>query len=609
LFTILNEKRLVKFMSMNYRGIINRRMSRQILIVAITCIIAGSAFAKELEAASIDVFRLLMGLFGGLSLFLFGIDQMSQGLKAVAGDRMASLLGGMTRNRFMGAITGAFVTAILNSSSVTTVLVVGFITAGIMSLSQSIGVIMGANVGSTMTAQIVAFNVTQYAMLPIAIGFGMIFFGKTEKMKHGGAMLFGLGLLFGGMGVMSEAMYPLRSYPPFLELMGQLETPILGILAGALFTGLVQSSAATTGIAIVMASEGLMSLPAGIALALGANIGTCVTALLASMGKPVAAKQAAAAHIVFNVIGVLIWWPFIDLLAQLSASVSPAYPELDGAARMAKEVPRQIANAHTIFNVANTLIFIWFTGLLARLVQRMIPEREVAELEIISPKYLSEELLDTPTLALDACRMEGGRLGSIVENMVEQVGPALRARDMQQLDELEKMDDQVGVLQEHILDYLGDIHKRELTEKQGRRLFLMIKGLDEIQRIASTVRSDLVPLGRTAHEKAMEATDTTRHIFTKLYERVCDAVRQSKAAIKDLDQNKALEIINMKTEIDSLINEALEYQAERVAPTTPDLIATFRMEDEVIDALRRIYRLTRRLAKLLLPAVVSSKET
>lgn len=164
---------------------------------------------------------------------------------------------------------------------------------------------------------------------------------------------------------------------------------------------------------------------------------------------------------------------------------------------------------------------------------------------------------------------------------------------MRQFDELEKMDDQVGVLKEHILNYLGDVHKRELTEKQRQRLFLMIKSLEEVERIADTVRSDLVPLGRTAHEKAIETTETTRHIFTTLYERVSDAVRKSRAAVKDLDQNKALEVINMKTEVNGLINEALDYQAMRVAPTTPDLITTFRMEDEFIDALQRIYRLTR----------------
>ena len=204
--------------------------------------------------------------------------------------------------------------------------------------------------------------------------------------------------------------------------------------------------------------------------------------------------------------------------------------------------------------------------------------------------------------------METHRLGDIAFSMVEKLGPALRARDMQQLDELEKMDDQVDVLQEHILDYLGEIHKHELTEKQGQGLLLMLKGLDEIERIADTIRSDLIPLGRSAHEQGFEATDTTRHILTTLYERVCHAVRQATAAIADVDQNKALEVVNMKAEINGLINESLQYQADRVAPTTPDLIATFRMEDEVIDALRRIYRLSKRLAKLMLPAVISSKE-
>jgi phosphate:Na+ symporter len=590
-------------------ALINGKLARQFLILAIAALIATSALAQELEEASIDGFRLLMGLFGGLALFLFGIDQMSNGLKAVAGERMALLLGTVTRNRFLGALTGAFVTAILNSSSVTTVLVVGFITAGIMTLTQSIGVIMGANIGSTMTAQIVAFNVTQYAMLPIAIGFGMIFFGKTEKMKHGGAMLFGLGLLFGGMGVMSDAMYPLRSYPPFLELLAQLENPLLGILVGAVFTGLVQSSAATTGIAIVMASEGLMSLPAGIALALGANIGTCVTAILAAIGKPTAAKQAAAAHIVFNILGVLIWLPIIGLLAQLSTAVSPSYPELDGAARMAREVPRQIANAHTIFNVANTVLFIWFTGALARFVQRLVPEREEVSLEIITPKFLSEGLLMTPTLALEAARMEIHRMGDIAFNMVEKLRPAMQAGDLRQFDELEKMDDQVDVLQKHIIDYLGEIHVQELTERQGQGLLLGLKGLDEIERIADTVRSDLVPLGRSAHEQGFEATDTTRHILTTLYERVCHAVRQATDAIADVDQNKALEVVNMKAEIDGLIRESLQYQADRVAPTTPDLITSFRREDEVIDALRRLYRLSRRLSKLLLPEAVTAKES
>lgn len=570
---------------------------------------ATLAFAAEATTAdSIDEFQLAMKLFGGLALFLFGIDQMSDGLKAVAGNRMATLLGGMTRNRFLGGITGAFVTAILNSSSVTTVLVVGFTTAGIMTLQQSIGVIMGANIGSTMTAQIVAFNVTQYAMLPIAIGFGMIFFGKNESTKHSGAMLFGLGLLFGGMGIMSEAMYPLRSFPPFLDLMARMENPLLGILVGAGFTALVQSSAATTGIAIVMAAEGLMSLPAGIALALGANIGTCATALLAAIGKPVAARRAAGAHVLFNVLGVLVWLPIIGLLAELATAASPAHPELVGAARMAEEVPRQIANAHTIFNVTNTMIFIWFTGFFARAVEKLVPDRVVVTKEIIVPKFLDEALLATPTLAMRAARFEGHRLGEIALDMVNQVGPAIRSRDVGQFDEIEKKDDQISVLKEKIMEYLGEIYKQELTSDESRLLLRLMRGVDEAQRVSTVVRNDLIGVGRQLIESEIETSETTQHVLTALYDEVRAAVKLAVDAIAELDESKALEVIQLKATINGLIDGALEYQQERVSPTEPQLIALFRLEDEVIDALKRIYSLSKRLANLLLPEAVVARD-
>ena len=199
----------------------------------------------------------------------------------------------------------------------TTVLVVGFITAGLMSLAQSIGVIMGANIGTTITAQIIAFKITKASLLMLAVGFGMLFFSKQEKIKLYGRMLMGLGMVFFGMSIMSEAMEPLRSYQPFLDFMVRMENPLIGILAAALFTGLLQSSSATTGIVIILASQGFITLPAGIALAFGANIGTCVTTMLASIGKPREAIRAGAAHILFNIFGVLLWIGFIDQLAQL----------------------------------------------------------------------------------------------------------------------------------------------------------------------------------------------------------------------------------------------------------------------------------------------------
>jgi phosphate:Na+ symporter len=579
-------------------------------IIALTLICAASlAFAAQGDnTQTIDTFTLAMKLFGGLSLFLFGIDQMSDGLKAVAGNRMASLLGSMTRNRFLGAITGAIVTAILNSSSVTTVLVVGFTSAGIMTLQQSIGVIMGANIGSTMTAQIVAFNVTQYAMLPITIGFGMTFFGKAEGTRHSGAMLFGLGLLFGGMGVMSEAMYPLRSFQPFLDLMARMENPLLGILVGAGFTALVQSSAATTGIAIVMAAEGLMSLPAGIALALGANIGTCATAILAAIGKPVVAKRAVGAHVLFNVLGVIIWLPFIGVLAQLATAASPVHPGLAGAARMAEEVPRQIANAHTIFNVANTMIFIWFTGAFARVVERLLPERIEPIKEIIVAKFLDNALLDTPALALEAARFEVERLAAITLDMMNSIGPALRSGEKRRLEDIERLDEQVAVLKEKIMVYLSDIYRQELTRDESARLLHGMRGIDEIQRISSVIRNDMLNVGHKIIDSDIKFSETTDHSLGGLYEQVCSAVALAVEAIGDRDENKALEVIQMKPTVNKLIEDALVFQQQRVSPTAHDLIAQFRIEGEVIDALKRVYSLSKRLANLILPNTVAARD-
>ena len=224
-----------------------------------------------------DWLQLCLGLFGGLALFLGGLQMLSEGMIKAAGQTMKTVLAKLTTNRFKGALTGAFVTGVLNSSTVTTLLVVGFISGGLMTLTQSVGVIMGANIGSTVTAQLLAFNLSAYSLGPVALGFFMTFTAKQEKVKYYGMMIMGIGLVFYGMGLMSEAMTPMRSYPPFLEILVRLESPIAGIIAGAVFTAIVQSSAATVGIAIAMASEGLLALPAGIALALGANIGTAVT--------------------------------------------------------------------------------------------------------------------------------------------------------------------------------------------------------------------------------------------------------------------------------------------------------------------------------------------
>jgi phosphate:Na+ symporter len=558
------------------------------------------------EPAAIDWLTLLMGLFGGLAMFLFGMEQMSDGLKGAAGDTLKDVLERLTKNRVMGAITGAFVTAVLNSSSVTTVLVVGFISAGFMSLSQSIGIIMGANIGSTFTAQIVAFNVTQYALIMVTAGFFMLFTSKQEKTRHYGAMIMGLGLVFYGMGVMGDAMNPLRTYQPFIDLMGRMENPLLGILVGAVFTGLVQSSAATTGIAIVMATAGLITLPAGIALAFGANIGTCVTALLAAIGKPTDAVRAAVVHVLFNVAGVLVWILFIPQLADFVVAISPAAPELSGKARMAAEVPRQIANAHTVFNVANTLLFLGFTTTFARLVVRLVPEKPAEEKLIVRPKYLDKEMLEIPSMALERVRFEIGHMGEIITEMLARMDEGFLQRDKHKLEEVTMMDDKVDILNEAILEYLSDIRQHTLTDRQSSEFQSLMSATINLESLADIIESDLSSIGKNYLASNMQPSETTRMLLRELGEKVVLSVETLIRAIRENDENAAAEVIALKDEIRQLADAALQRQTERIAVREPQHLALIQLEMEILEHLRRIYTLAKRVAKEFVPVEVAS---
>jgi phosphate:Na+ symporter len=550
---------------------------------------------------AINWLTLLMKLFGGLAMFLYGMEQMSEGLKAAAGDTLKDVLARLTKNRVMGALTGAFVTAVLNSSSVTTVLVVGFISAGFMTLAQSIGIIMGANIGSTFTAQIVAFNVTQYALIMVATGFFMLFTGKQEKIRHYGSMIMGLGLVFYGMGVMGEGMAPLRSYPPFIDLMARMENPLLGILVGAVFTGLVQSSAATTGIAIVMAAGGLITLPAGIALAFGANIGTCVTALLAAIGKPTDAVRAAMVHIVFNVAGVLVWVLFIPQLADFVTTISPAAPELAGKARMAAEVPRQIANAHTVFNVANTLLFLGFTTHFARLVERLVPARPEAEKIIVQPRYLDTEMITIPAMALERVRFEIGHMGEIITEMLSRIDEGFLGRDKQKLDEVMMMDDKVDVLNEAILEYLGEVRQQPLTDHQSDEFQRLMSATLNLESLADIIEGNLVNIGREFIDQDLHASETSRLLLREFADQVTQAVFGVIRSICEKDETAAAGVIALKDEIRRLADEALRRQSERIAVPEPQHLKQVQLEMELLENLRRIYTLAKRVAKDFVP--------
>ncbi|WP_028579904.1 Na/Pi cotransporter family protein [Desulfogranum japonicum] len=575
------------------------------LVILCCGLCTDTVYGANSEVAEIEWFTLFMGLFGGLALFLAGLDMLSEGLKKAAGETLKTLLSKMTTNRLFGAATGAFVTAVLNSSSVTTVLVVSFITAGVMTLAQSVGVIMGANIGSTMTAQLLAFNLSSYSLLPISIGFFMTFIAKRDPMKYAGMMLMGLGLVFFGMGIMSEAMTPLRTYGPFMEFLERMERPFLGILAGAIFTGLVQSSAATVGIAIAMATEGLLSLPAGIALALGANIGTCVTALLAALGKPVEAVRAAIVHILFNVIGVLIWLPFIDVLADITIAISPVADNLEETVKAAIEVPRQIANANTIFNVINTTLFIGFSSWFALLAERLYPKRKEKTGIIISPKFLDENALEVPSVAFEQVRQEFGRMGEIAASMLKELPKAVIAKDRKHIENIVKLDDKVDILEAAIFTFLSKIRQQSLTEEESVLHQKLMSATVNLETLADIIETEMAELTKAFIHKERKVSEKTLSIFDELYNEVQHAVILAVHAIRDNDQQAALQVIVKKDQISKLSESLLARKSAHLGQQDAVLLETARIEISMVDKLRRAYTLAKRIAKIVLPPEIS----
>ena len=535
-----------------------------------------------------DWFFLIMGLSGGLAIFLLGMDRTVSGLKGLAGNRLRWILGHLTGNRWYGAATGAGITAIIQSSSVTTVVVVGLVSAQAMTLLMSVGVIFGANVGTTITAQIIAFKVTRYALAVVAIGFAIDFFAKTERLERIGRTVMGLGLVFFGMSVMGLAMEPLQEHQGFLDAMASISNVWVGIALGAIFTALVQSSSATTAIVIAMAATGLISLELSIALVLGANIGTSVTAQLASIGKPVDAKRVAAIHTMFNVIGVLIWIPFIQVLASLALRVSPA-----------DDIPRQIAWAHTIFNVANLFIFIWFTTWFARAATALIKDRPKDE--VVKTRYLSDDLLATPSIALDRARMEIARMGTRVKDMVEDGVPAAISGTAEQLRAVEAADDEVDELHAQVVAYLGRISETGITREQTNELLGLLEAAGDIEAIGDAVETNLVADGRRRLEGGIVISPSTEALIDNLAAEVLTAVDIAVGAVGRGSYAAARQAIDMKPEISAMTADARAHQLERLTVDEPNRVDAYRIENDIIEDPKRIYYYAKRAARVGVP--------
>ena len=585
----------------------NRVLGRVVILVVGTLLLitAVPALAAEGDKA-INWWNMAMLLFGGLAIFLFGMDQMGGALKDVAGDRLKDILGKMTTNRVMGVATGAGVTAVIQSSSITTVILVGFVSANVMNLSQAIGVILGADIGTTITAQIVAFPVKKYALIPVTVGFAMLFAGRREKIKQYGALVMGLGMVFFGLLIMGDAMKPLRTYDPFVQLMQEVSNPLTGILISTVFTALIQSSSATTGIIIVMASQGLVSLEGGIALALGANIGTCATAGLAAIGKSREAVRVAVAHVTFKILGVLIIVWFIPWFAELARWISPVADELSGTAKMAAETPRQIANAHTMFNVFITALFLPFATQFARFCEWVVPTKEMTvEEEALAkfrPRHLDDLLIKSPPLALSMVRREVSRVGQVVEEMLGAVPETLFVGNVERMGRVREMDDQVDALYGAIARYLARVSRENLSERDSKEAVALATVNSEIENIGDIVETHLHHLTTVCDANNISFGDAFLGGLKLYHGKVFGAFKSTMVAIEHDRRETAEMVIEQQEEIVGGMDKFVaECQARLMHEDhAPEEMAAFILLTDIMENLKRIYQHSDRMARLVI---------
>jgi len=551
---------------------------------------------------TIEFGAMLVNLGGGLALFLNGMHKMTEALKIVAGEHARVFLAKLTTNRFSAAFAGTVITAVIQSSSITTVLMVGFITAGIMTFQQSIGVILGANVGTTITAQIIAFKITKSALFLIAFGFFTEVLASNPRLKQMGIMAMGLGMLFFGMELMSQATAPLRSYEPFMQLMREMSNPLLGALIGAVFTALVQSSSATTGIVIVMASQGLLTLETGIALVLGSNIGTCVTAFISAVGKPREAMQAATAHILFNTLGVILFIGFIPQLADFVRQMSPVSEGLSGIELLAADAPRQIANAHTVFNIANLVIFLGFTGVLAKIVLRIVPPLPPVPQPETEAKFLDSMYLEQPSMALERVRLELERVGNKVNAMVRDSFPTLLVGTRDRIDALVERDNEVDSLTDAVTLYLRELSTRDLVDPQPERLQVYLGVTSYLENIADIIEAGVAADSRKRLDKNLDFTEETEDYIKDIYKELYQAAQATLEALIEDDNEKAKAVMDNKSRFNGLVEKARTNVYNRLKSEKGGGLAVYKIETSTIENFRRIHNLLRRICKLILGA-------
>ena len=480
-----------------------------------------------------DAFQITFGLLGGLAIFIFGMNMMSESLQKAAGEKMKKILGILTVNPVMGVLAGTIATAVMQSSSATTVMVIGFVSAGLMTLKQGISVILGANIGTTMTAQLLAFDISDYIFVIIFVGFIVSFVFKSEKIKSIGQTIFAFGLLFEGIQIMSSVMKPLAASPVFINMIDHVSgMPVLGVLVGTLMTLVVQSSSATIAVLQNFAAQAgpdgvssIIGLAGAIPVLLGDNIGTTITALLACIGQSRDAKRTALAHCTFNITGAFLFIWFVKPYAHFIQAISTKGPEVE-------VIARQIANAHTIFNITMTLIWLPLIWLLVKIVVKILPYKEKNSKQKEVPVFLDPRLISQPAAAMEMVAREILRCSGMVEQMIHRLNHAIERQDLRRVDSILRQAVVIRKLYDNIVSYLSSLFSSgSMTEEQATQTAGMMYILSDIERmdaLCTEATESLQSILEKKHKLSPEAVeDLCRglQIIEDMYQNVLEVIR------------------------------------------------------------------------------------
>lgn len=478
-------------------------------------------------------------VLGGLGLFLYGMNLMGMGLQKAAGERLKKLLEVLTNNRVMGVFVGALVTMVIQSSSATTVMVIGFVNAGIMSLSQAVGVIMGANLGTTITAQLIAFKLTDYAPLAVAIGVGIWIATKKKKAKNTAEILIGFGILFIGMNMMGEGLKPLSDMPVFTNIILSLKNnPFIGMLVGLGLTTILQSSSASIGLLQALAGQGLIGINIAFPILFGENIGTTTTALISSIGASKTAKRAAVIHFLFNLVGTIIFMTILKSPIQaLVTKISP------------NDIQRQIANAHTLFNLINIGIQLPFAGLLVKAANKIVPGDDSQEVQVA--KFLDFRIIETPSIALGQVKKEIVRMGSFVEDNLVKARKAFVEGKYDEIEPALEQEQKINGLQREITEYLIRLSNAPLSEEQHNQVNVFFNNINDIERVGDHAEN-IVELAEERMEGNLVFTDNAIEELHEIFGKAQLAFELSMEAFKTNDEKTAREVLVVEDEVDLL---------------------------------------------------------